>query len=157
MSEPSARRSRDSGGTVWDFRDHSWVVCPRCAGAARSTTDQAERRHRLVCGRCSHALEIDSPHLAHWIGDGTDGRFGLPLYLTEDVSGQELWVHNLAHLEALAVWIGASLRERAVDSTYRNKTMASRLPHWMKTASARPRILKALDRLRTTALREGLS
>jgi hypothetical protein len=81
----------------------------------------------------------------------------LPLYLTEDVGGQQLWVHNLAHLEALAAWTGASLRERAVDSVYRNKTMASRLPHWMKTASARPRILKALDRLRATALHEGLT
>lgn len=156
MSDPEARRSNDTGETVWDIRGHSWVICPRCDGPARSTTDEPGRRFRLVCACCSHAAEKASPHLLQWIGDGTDGRFGLPLYLTEDVAGHSLWVHNLDHLDALSAWIGASLRERAVDGGYRNKSMMSRLPVWMKTASARPRIVKGLEKLRAKAVREGL-
>lgn len=150
-------RSRYPGKSVWEFRNPSWVVCPRCAGPARSTTNETERRHRLVCKGCAHVAELETPWLVQWVGDGTDGRFGLPLYLTIEVQGQDLWVHNLEHLDVLADWLGATLRERNVDGDIYNRAMMSRLPRWMKAASARPAVVKGLEALRAKATREGLT
>lgn len=90
--------------------------------------------------------------------DGTtDGRFDLPLYLTATIGGHTLWAFNLAHIDALTAWLGASLRERPAAGGLVNKTMMSRLPRWLKAASTRPKALKALARLRAQAVREGLS
>jgi hypothetical protein len=94
---------------------------------------------------------------AEHIGDATDGRFVLPLYLTASVRGHQLWVYNLTHLDALTEWLGAPLRERPSSGPYRNQTMMSRLPDWMTSASARPHVLRALAKLRDRAVREGLS
>lgn len=155
MSEPC--RARDPGLTAWDFRDVVWVVCPHCAGPARSSVDAARQRFRLVCRRCAHVGELPSPDAGEWVGDATDGRFGLPLYLTTRVRGRLLWAYNPAHLDALAEWLGASLRERPRDGVHRNRTMMARLPPWMSSATARPHVVRALAALSARAVGEGLS
>ena len=146
MSRP--RRARDPGLTVWDFRDTAWVICPRCAGPARSTHDADRGRFHLTCRHCAHMAAIPSGRARHSVECATDGRFGLPLYLTIRVRGHPLWVYNLAHLDALADWLGATLRERPVPGIYRNRTMMSRLPPWMSSAKARPYVMSALATLR---------
>ncbi|MGV3480166.1 MAG: hypothetical protein ACO1O3_09475 [Sphingobium sp.] len=101
--------------------------------------------------------EIDAPHLHQWAGGGDDGRFGLPLYLTARIGKHRLWAYNVAHIDALIDYLSATLRERPAATSLRNKTMMSRLPAWMKAASARPHILRALSGLRADATRRGLS
>ncbi|MGE7419037.1 hypothetical protein [Methylobacterium tarhaniae] len=155
MSRP--RRARDIGLTIWDFREKIWVVCPSCAGPARVMDVAARERFRLVCLRCAHSAEGSTRGTPQRVGCATDGRFGLPLYLTARVRGQQLWVYNLAHLDALAEWLGANLRERPVQGLYRNRTMMSRLPPWMSSAAARPHVVRALAALRERAVSEGLS
>lgn len=75
-------------------------------------------------------------------------------YLHRSIGGNTLVVHNLAHLDALEQWLGAKLRERGPVA---GLTMMARLPRWMKAASARPEVLKALADMREQALREGLA
>jgi hypothetical protein len=79
---------------------------------------------------------------------------GHPLYLTRRIGRNTLYVYNLEHLAMLEDWLGAKLRERG---PVEGLTMMARLPRWMKAASARPQLLKALAELREQALREGLS
>ncbi len=149
-------RSRDPGLSIRAFRDPIWVVCPRCQGPARSFRDEAGDRFRLVCRRCPRMAELQLRASPEGVGEDGDGRFGLPLYLTAPVRGHRLWVYNPVHLEALAGWLGASLRERSTSATCRNRTVMSRLPRWMSCAAARPDVMKALSDLRSRALREGL-
>jgi hypothetical protein len=78
---------------------------------------------------------------------------GVP-YLRRCIGAHTLVVHNLAHLDALEEWLGAKLRERGPVA---GLTMMARLPRWMKAASARPEVLKALADIREQALREGLT
>lgn len=78
---------------------------------------------------------------------------GVP-YLRRCIGAHTLVVHNLAHLDALEEWLGAKLRERGPVA---GLTMMARLPRWMKAASARPEVLKALADMREQALREGLT
>ncbi len=79
---------------------------------------------------------------------------GGPPYLSRRIGAHILVVHNLAHLDALEEWLGAKLRERGPVA---GLTMMARLPHWMKAASARTEVLKALADMREQALREGLT
>jgi hypothetical protein len=155
MSE--GHRARDPGLTAWDLNGWAWVVCPRCQGPARSADEVARGRFRLACRRCAHVAEMLSLGGSVRIGDATDGRFGLPLYLTTGVRGHRLWVYNVAHLDALAGWLGSTLRERPSSGVHRNKTMMARLPPWMTSARARPEIVKALAGLRARAVAEGLA
>lgn len=85
------RAARAPGLTARDYGGTAWVVCPRCPYAAEVASSGRPRR----------------------IGDGTDGRFDRPLHLATEVRGHRLWAYDLAHLDALAAWLGAALRERA--------------------------------------------
>lgn len=135
----SPERATDPGVTIEEFAGLVWRHCPKCDGPARVTRELHEE---LRCIKCGHLQQQ---------------QFDTPLYLTATVGGEELWVYNVAHLDALAAWLGASLRERPGDDGLVNKTMMSRLPRWMKSAKNRPKILQALAKLRDTAIREGLS
>ena len=75
-------------------------------------------------------------------------------YLYREIGNHTLWVYNLEHLDALEQWLGAELRERPAK---RALTMMARLPRWMKAASARPKVLKALAEMRAEAARVGIS
>ncbi|WP_114950761.1 hypothetical protein [Sphingosinicella terrae] len=80
-------------------------------------------------------------------------RRGHSLYLARRVGTHVLAVYNVAHLDALEAWLGADLRERGPVA---GLTMMARLPRWMKAASNRPLVRKALAELREQAAREGL-
>ena len=147
---------RDPGVTNYGMRRSIWVVCPHCCGPASSMEHEAEQRFRLVCRHCAHTAELPIFGTVESMGDSTDGRFGLPLYLTASVRGHQLWVYNLKHIDALAVWLGAALRERPSNCFHRNRTMMSRLPRWMSSASSRPHMMKALAKLRDRPVKEGL-
>jgi hypothetical protein len=81
-------------------------------------------------------------------------RRGPSLYLTRDIGAHVLTVYNRTHLELLAAWLGAGLRERGPEA---GLTMMARLPRWMKAAGNRERIIKALDDIRAQMDRERLN
>jgi hypothetical protein len=133
-------RAADPGVMVEEFAGLVWRHCPKCDGPARVTHELHEELRSNKCGHLQQHNQSDTP-----------------LYLSATVGGEELWVYNVAHLDALAAWLGASLRERSGDDGLVNKTMMSRLPRWMKSAKNRPKVIQALAKLRDTARREGLS
>jgi hypothetical protein len=89
-------------------------------------------------------------NLASWpaasmkVGHPQDPYFRLPLWLSADVGGETLWAYNRDHLAFLDAYLRAALRQRAPNH---NGSLASRLPRWMKAASARQNVLKALARV----------
>ncbi|HSI17464.1 MAG TPA: hypothetical protein VK980_06830 [Sphingomonas sp.] len=112
---------------------------------------------RVRCPLCSctgHYPAFTAP-LRSGQRDGTDPWFGLPLYLSEAVGQECLWVYNLTHLTVLEAYLDASLRERAIGLS--EMTMMARLPRWMKSAAARPKLRRAFSHLRAKAEQAGLS
>lgn len=197
---PAARhRARDPGVRLGELGRVTWVHCPRCDEAARSSGSGVDCRHcgymtiqrearenrwaRIaagapLCSFCRKELpagpfptrrEVDGklmvrvqcPHCRKTVDypgtpaatpmDETTVR--LRLYLVAKVAGEELWVDNLAHLEALEEYLGALVRERAPQG---GLTMMARLPAWMKSARSRPKILRALGQLRERAAKAGI-
>ena len=111
---------------------------------------------RVRCPNCGHVTE----HLAHRTDPpwplrnlGPAASKPMPLFLKANVGGRTLSANNLAHLEALEAWLGATLRERGPVA---GLTWAARLPRWMKAKHARPKVLKALAALRRKAEAAGI-
>ncbi len=59
--------------------------------------------------------------------------------------GQTLWAMNLEHLDFLERYVESDLRERIPNI---NKSLASRLPQWIKSKKNRNEILKGISKLR---------
>jgi len=81
-----------------------------------------------------------------WASPGTepfDPLFGLPLWFQARCSGATLWAHNRYHLGYLREYVAADLRHRPPNT----RSMAARLPKWIKAASNREEIVACLDRM----------
>jgi hypothetical protein len=146
----------DDRESVHDFTDEILVVCPACGGCARVLPVQSEAPgrapgRRLVC-RCGHIRETAPGSIR--LAAGQDGYFGLPLWLSAPCCGETLWAFNQPHLDFLERYVGATLRESVRDSDFgwSNQSLASRLPGWVKDAKNRPKILRAIRRLRERRL-----
>ena len=146
--QPSRFREPD-GGLPW--RDPVLVVCPRCDRRA-SVTKTSPWSARLLCTHCTLTRSWEaksSPMTAvRDFGEGGahEARFGLPLWLRiECCGGHLLWATNEAHLDYLASYIGARLRERPTPPS----GLAWRLPAWMKHAKNRDDVMRAIGRLRS--------
>lgn len=110
---------------------------------------------RARCAGCNHVTTHPARPAPVDAREGFDPWFDLPLCLAEPVGRELLWVWNRRHVDLLEGYLGATLRERAHNPYH--YSMASRLPRWMKLATARPRVLHALALLRARIEREGLS
>jgi len=112
---------------------------------------------RARCRGCGHSDRYPAIAVPAAVeaGAAVDPNLALPLYLVENIGGEVLWVYNLAHLDLLDRFLGASLRERVARPG--QMTMMARLPRWMKIASARPKLRRALADLRALAAAEGIS
>jgi hypothetical protein len=79
-----------------------------------------------------------------------DDYFELPLWLQTPCCGEVLWAYNERHISFLEDFVGARLRERVRDGKYgwSNRSLASRLPAWIKSAKNRDEVMKGLSRLR---------
>jgi hypothetical protein len=62
--------------------------------------------------------------------------------------GEVLWAYNERHLDTLAAYMAAGIRERAA---WPMMGMLDRLPAWIKAAGHREDVLKAIGRLRERA------
>jgi len=134
---------------------------------------------RRPCGHCGHkwlqpsrtqaswprsvitSLEAECPHCKRTTtvpvntvpvrngSEAIDPHFGQPLLFVDEGRHGCLWAYNLNHLDELRRYVAATLRERSSDAG--NKSMASRLPAWIKSAKNRASVLKRIKRLAAAA------
>ena len=129
------------------------VVCPRCAAHARVIADPATdelptaRPRRLVCRTCGHAETWSPRNRPSCWGAAVDPFFRQPLWLTATVRGDRLWAYNRAHLDLLAEFVAAGLRERGPYGGC-SMSLIEKLPAWLKSRRNRADILAAVARLR---------
>ena len=152
---------------IMDFGDSFLVECPKCSRRA-TVIDRGQGfkpRILLTCAECGHFEEwryrgvpvlstftIKRRHIKAGqitIRAAVDWYFHLPLWLQLNCCGETLWAYNERHLDFLESYVGAKLRERSFgEFGCSNKSLASRLPAWIKSAKNRPKIMKCLAKLR---------
>ncbi len=145
----------DSGEQIEDFIDEFLVECPRCSKLCKvllESTIQAReefslrlfRRRRAVCLNCGYSASWDGRTLKQYL-DGHDWYFGLSLWLRTPCCGEVLWAFNVRHLDFLEGYVSATNRQQVPNI---NKSLASRLPDWIKSAKNRSEIVKCIQALR---------
>ena len=150
-SLPMNDRHFDNGSTVYSYSNTFLVECPNCQRCATS------RRHgkngiatvaRFVCTKCGKTQETEKT--GWYVGVPRDWFFEYPLWLKIACCGNELWAHNIAHLDYIESYVSAKHRARNPDPNAgtRNSTMASRFPKWMIDSKNRDAILKSIQALR---------
>jgi uncharacterized protein YlaI len=149
------QRFRDDGRSLFDGLDDIRVKCPKCGAAGRiARIDTAPARtkalafapRRFQCSACSHRVEWRGN--AVMIGGAHDPYLRLPLQLQTRTRHGVLYAYNAAHLDWIEAFVAAPLRERRIDRGMANRSIASRLPTWIKAAKNRDDVLRALGRLR---------
>ncbi len=143
-------RFQDVGETIDSFLNECLVVCPKCSGRAQiSGVDKlagsvSGTESRLKCAACHHVAIWNGTRSGQYQSGQIDGLFGLSLWLQTPCCGETLWAQNEKHLLFLEHFVGAQLRGRKIESCWRNASLASRLPAWMKSKKHRVEILKAI-------------
>lgn len=149
-----------------DFANEFLVCCPKCNEKAYvKLFSQDCLSAQICCDECGYAKnwQNSEPNLKSWsknldlyqkgvisIGAPVDWCFHLPLWLKASCCGHELWAYNYKHLDWLEGYVEAKHRERRRDSDHgwRNQSLASRLPKWIKVSKNRDAILKVISKLR---------
>lgn len=160
-------RHRDDNVPLAHFTRRIQVVCPRCGGRAlvvprpglpapRYASELLFQPRRLTCAGCGavadwEAAMRDNALVGTEPGGTEDPFFRRPLWLQTRCVGHTLWAYDEEHVDALAAYVGARLRERGALSPTR--AMFPRLPAWMKTSEHRAEILAGLRTLRALAER----
>ncbi|MEU8433803.1 hypothetical protein AB0F18_12915 [Streptomyces sp. NPDC029216] len=157
-------RHHDHGTWLVQFAGRVLVVCPRCGGRAlvvplpglekpKYFSGLLFQPRRLSCAGCGATAEWTAEErgaglVGAVVGGTEDPFFRQPLWLQTRCAGRALWAYNEEHVEALAAYVGARLRER-----YSSPTMAmfARLPAWMKAAKHRDEVLAGLATLGSLA------
>ncbi|MFH9942825.1 hypothetical protein ACH4OT_26315 [Streptomyces murinus] len=154
-------RHLDQGQWPARYADRLLVVCPRCGGRAEVVPrpglpaleyfgELLFRPRRLICGGCGASAEWTAPRrdgglVAAQLGGTQEPFFGRPLWLQTRCAGRVLWAYNAEHVDALADYVRATLREGGTGAT---RAMFPRLPRWMKSSARRTEVLAGLRRLR---------
>ena len=137
-----SQRFMDDFTRFSDFDPEVFVICPQCG--KRSTLQHrglsAVPQYVLTCGHCGYSKPGNEPS---WVSR-------LELWLQTPCCGQVLWALNEKHLNWLEKYVAAALRERKQSPkfSWSNKSLASRLPLWMKQAKNREAVLAGVGRLR---------
>ncbi|MDX6745057.1 hypothetical protein [Actinocorallia sp. A-T 12471] len=140
----SGERFRDGRERIYEFADEVLVVCPGCGGCAVVSVV----RRRLTCPSCGATREADGSALMYRAP--VDPVFRRDVWLRADFRGHLLWAYNARHLEYLAAYVGARLRERGGDGFRPHTSMVERLPGWMNAAKNRDALVRAFARMRAT-------
>ncbi len=156
-----AHRFKDDGRAIYAFEDNFLVHCPRCDKQTTmfNVTSQTSTRavfRRIACGQCGFTKDY-SVNSAGYTPRPTTHPLEIVLWLEMSCCGETLWVYNLEHLDFLENFVRAEIREsnlgalrQSNPSTYVNKTLASRLPQWIKSARNREEILRCIEKLKKT-------
>ena len=126
------------------------AVCPRCSSKALVLPD-TEDSVQCVCIKCSfNQKKSNKKRSFAWHSDiPHDGYFGCDLYLQTYCCGHSLYAFTIRHLDLLEAYIKADLRERRQNENgWRNASVASRLPKWIKSRKNREQLVKAIHLLR---------
>lgn len=129
--------------------DPTLVHCPKCQSKAFVTLYSDEVR--LSCPSCGYnQAKLAEQRTFYWGAENPkDSYFGIDLWLQTDCAGQSLWAFNKRHLEYLEDFVSAKHRQRNPNiDTWKNSSLASRLPKWLKSAKNRVQILKAIEVLK---------
>ncbi|MFF4948188.1 hypothetical protein [Streptomyces chattanoogensis] len=161
-------RHIDPGRWLAQFADRILVVCPRCGGRAlvvprpdleapRFFSELMFMPRRLVCAACGATAEWEAEVqgaalVGAALGGTEDPFFRQPLWLQTRCVGHILWAYNEKHIDELAAYVSAVLREHLASPTM---AMFPRLPVWMKRADNRSKVLAGLGSLRALAQRSA--
>ncbi|MGB8861587.1 MAG: hypothetical protein WCC60_20190, partial [Ilumatobacteraceae bacterium] len=99
----------------------------------------------LTCAGCGAVTRAHVKWSHSPAGDACEPAFGLPLLLHTPCAGEVLWAYNSRHLDFLAGYVQASIRDRTANH---NGSLASRLPRWLKAAGNRQAVLHSISHLR---------
>ncbi|MFH8892830.1 hypothetical protein [Streptomyces sp. NPDC017949] len=165
---PRPVRHHDHGTWLVAFTGRMLVVCPRCGGRALVVPrpGSAPPAHagsllfhprRLSCAACGAVADREAGQrggalVGAVVGGTEDPFFRRPLWLQTRCAGRILWAYDEAHVDALAGYVGARLRERHASPT---RAMFARLPAWMKSAANREQVLAGLASLRALSARSA--
>ena len=163
-----SEKFKDDGEQIYAFGEEFLVKCPKCASLAKvllkdknSDSDYPLLSSRkIVCSRCgltkiwngkhiigvrTSPLDKQIPPRMLVVGGSFDWYFQESLWLQIECCGETLWAYNEKHLEFIENYVMAKLRARTPNT---NKSLASRLPQWMKSAKNRDEILRAIEKLK---------
>lgn len=148
MSANLLNKFVDEGETIYEFGDEFLVECPKCRKQAKVVLAETEKAdifspRKCVCVNCGYSDIWAKKEIA--AGGDFDSYFRLPLWLKISCCGKTLWANNERHLQFLEDYVKAKLRKREPNH---NKSLASRLPQWIKSAKNRDEILKAIKKLK---------
>lgn len=142
----------EHGERIYDFGDEFLVICPKCASMAKVLREEIGSDklnkilfapRRVVCLKCTYRKSWNGGEIG--IGGSVDWYFRLPLWLQTECVGETLWAYNEKHLEFIETYVAAKLRIRTPNT---NKSLASRLPQWIKRAKNRDEVLRACGKLK---------
>ena len=143
-------RFTDDGKSIYDFLFEFFVECPQCSKFAvlKSFPDEKGsylfyEKRSLVCENCGFIKPYK-----HTPGPvGSD----FPLWLKAKCCGETLWAYNLQHLNHIESYVRADIRSNfPSEDGWKNSSMISRLPKWIKDGSNRSDILKCIEKLKKT-------
>ncbi len=159
-------RFRDPRSTKYDFLASVLVRCPACEKVAHvvagpepaGTHDRGLfAARRLVCRDCGTAKEWSRERLAlhrDRYEPAVDPYFGFRLWLQTETRHGRIWAYNLEHLDLIARFVRAPLREGVPwHDQGRRMTVVARLPAWMQQAKNRDEVLRAIARIHGSLLR----
>jgi hypothetical protein len=84
------------------------------------------------------------------IGAPVDWYFRRPVWLQTPCCGPVLWAYNERHLDAIAEFVAATLREPVRGPLRVNCSLHSRLPRLIQDRSNRDEVLRCVSRKRET-------
>jgi hypothetical protein len=157
------RRFVDDRRSIYSLMDEILAVCPRCsrccvivpdklpAGRARGPCILDDRH--VVCVHCGFTKDwrpLGAVSLPRRGALCRDIYFHLPLWLQTRCCGHVLWAYNVRHLQVIADYVGANLREQHEDPVHgwRNGSLVNRLPGWIKAGNKRAAVLRSVERLK---------
>ncbi|MGY0022219.1 hypothetical protein [Streptomyces sp. cg35] len=165
----SEHRHADRGTPLARFAGRILVVCPRCGGRAvvvprpggpelRYDIELLFLPRRLACAGCGATKEWEperrgGARLGVTLGGPAEPFFDRPLWLQVRCAGHVLWAYDAEHVDALAAYVGARLRERGCTPS--SWDMFPRLPDRTTSAARREDVLAGLDTLRALAGRSA--
>lgn len=133
------KRFNDEGKYSWDFGGYRIVPCPNC----KKPIDFDGTL--LTCIHCGYSktTPISNTSILIIIHDN---------YLSTSCCGNRLTALNTKYLDFLENYVSATLRERMPNI---NKSVASRLPQWIKDKNNREEIIKCIKKLRAKLEKDG--
>jgi hypothetical protein len=142
------------------FMDRILVDCPSCGGLAIVrleapnddtssigwAIDRVAAARRMTCTHCA-------AHLRQGFRAWTRPTMGLPLRLWAETRHGILYAYNEDHLAYIEDYVQSRVRREIVEpGRFRNGSILSRLPRWVKAAGNRDEVLKAIAAMRRKLL-----